>query len=80
MLELVSQDEDEIRDMVKTILLHREILDAYFKFSVTKNGQIASLPMVIKGYVPSLDKLPIFLHNVAIQVSEKKKKRMLKRI
>ncbi|RCH94482.1 DNA mismatch repair protein, partial [Rhizopus azygosporus] len=68
MLELVSQDEDEIRDMVKTILLHREILDAYFKFSVTKNGQIASLPMVIKGYVPSLDKLPIFLHNVAIQV------------
>lgn len=43
MLELVSQYEDEIRDMVKTILLHREILDAYFKFSVTKNGQIGVL-------------------------------------
>lgn len=73
MLELMSQDENEIRDMVKTIVLHREVLDAYFKFSITKNGQIVSLPMVIKGYVPSLDKLPIFLHNIAIQVSEEKK-------
>ncbi|CAO3657950.1 unnamed protein product [Rhizopus microsporus] len=73
MLELVSQDEDERRDMVKTTVLHRGILNAYFKFSVTKNAQIVSLPMAIKGYVPSLNKLPIFLHNIAIQISEKKK-------
>ena len=73
MLELVSQDEDERRDMVKTIVLHRGILNAYFKFPVTKNVQIVSLPMAIKGYVPSLNKLPIFLHNIAIQISEKKK-------
>lgn len=59
--------------MVKTTVLHRGILNAYFKFSVTKNAQIVSLPMAIKGYVPSLNKLPIFLHNIAIQISEKKK-------
>ncbi|CEJ00681.1 hypothetical protein RMCBS344292_14731 [Rhizopus microsporus] len=30
--------------------------------------RLVSLHMVIKGYVPPLDKLPIFFHNVAIQV------------
>ncbi|KAG1229821.1 hypothetical protein G6F68_006442 [Rhizopus microsporus] len=50
MLELVSQDEDERRDMVKTIVLHRGILNAYFKFPVDCDDELNCLYVLAREF------------------------------
>ena len=53
---------DNVPDMVATQLVtSREMLQQYFAFDVSSEGQLLSLPLLIKGYTPSLAKLPRFL-------------------
>ncbi|CRG83953.1 Putative MutL protein homolog 1 [Talaromyces islandicus] len=49
--ELVSQ----------TLIERRDMLDEYFSMEVTEDGELLSIPLLLKGYVPSLAKLPRFL-------------------
>ncbi|GAO49345.1 hypothetical protein G7K_3496-t1 [Saitoella complicata NRRL Y-17804] len=39
----------------------REMLGDYFSIELSEDGEISSIPLLIKGYVPSLAKLPGFL-------------------
>lgn len=37
------------------------MLDEYFSLTLTDEGHIESLPLLLKGYTPDLDRLPYFL-------------------
>jgi len=37
------------------------MIDEYFSLSVTSEGRLESIPMLLKGYTPNLDRLPHFL-------------------
>ncbi|POS73290.1 mutL ortholog-1 [Diaporthe helianthi] len=55
-------DVDEVIDMVSSQLVERrEMLLEYFSFEVSPAGELISIPLLVKGYTPSLAKLPNFL-------------------
>ncbi|EPS32562.1 hypothetical protein PDE_07522 [Penicillium oxalicum 114-2] len=45
----------------KTLIERREMLDEYFSMKINENGELLTLPLLLKGYVPCLAKLPRFL-------------------
>lgn len=45
------------------------MLDEYFSLHITENGKVETLPMLLKGYTPNLDRLPHFLLCLGTQVS-----------
>lgn len=53
---------DTVPDLVTNQLLaSSEMLSQYFNIEVSPKGELVSLPLLIKGYTPSLAKLPRFL-------------------
>ena len=53
---------DTVPNLVATQLIaSREMLSQYFNLEVSPEGELVSLPLLIKGYTPSLAKLPRFL-------------------
>jgi DNA mismatch repair protein MLH1 len=49
---------------------NREMLDEYFSLLITEDGIVVSLPMLLKGYTPNLDRLPHFLLCLGARVSD----------
>lgn len=45
----------------RTLVERREMLDEYFSMKITEEGELLTIPLLLKGYVPSLAKLPRFL-------------------
>ncbi|PTB45480.1 hypothetical protein M441DRAFT_130772 [Trichoderma asperellum CBS 433.97] len=43
------------------LIERREMLQEYFSLEITPTGELVSIPLLIKGYTPSLGKLPRFL-------------------
>ena len=37
--------------------------------TITENGELATLPLMLKGYAPNLDKLPTFLLRLGTEVN-----------
>lgn len=60
-----AEDElnwDEVVDAVKEQLLsRREMLAEYFSLEISEEGDLLGIPLLMKGYTPSLAKLPQFL-------------------
>ncbi|KAF2873439.1 DNA mismatch repair protein-like protein [Massariosphaeria phaeospora] len=55
-------DWEEVVESVKEQLINRRLmLIDYFMMEITKEGQLCSLPLLVKGYTPSIAKLPQFL-------------------
>ena len=53
---------DAVPDIVtKQLLASSEMLSQYFNFAISPQGELVTLPLLIKGYTPSLAKLPRFL-------------------
>ncbi len=68
--QAASADEDsseavEWDDVVTTVeqqlISRREMLAEYFAIDITVDGSLASLPLLMKGYLPSMAKLPRLL-------------------
>ncbi|GAA6030858.1 hypothetical protein JCM8097_008910 [Rhodosporidiobolus ruineniae] len=60
---------DEIVERVyNTLMDARAMLEEYFAFSITDDGKIESLPLVLPGYSPDLSKLPLFLLRIGAHV------------
>lgn len=49
------------QSIAKLLLEKSEMIDEYFSISLTPSGAIESIPMLLKGYTPDLDRLPNFL-------------------
>lgn len=45
----------------RTLIERREMLDEYFSMQISPEGDLLTIPLLLKGYVPSLAKLPRFL-------------------
>lgn len=43
------------------LVTRRDMLAEYFSLNVSEEGELLSIPLMLKGYVPSLGKLPNFL-------------------
>lgn len=55
-------DWDEVVDSVRELLISKApLLSEYFSIEITPEGELCSIPILIKGYTPSLAKLPDFL-------------------
>ncbi|GAB5586850.1 DNA mismatch repair protein Mlh1 [Umbelopsis nana] len=59
----------EIAQSITNLLVDRaEMLLEYFSIRISPSGELLSLPMLIKNYVPTLDKLPLFLLRLGTEV------------
>lgn len=55
-------DWDEVVDTVMQQLIDRRaLLVEYFSLEITEEGELCSIPLLVKGYTPSMAKLPQFL-------------------
>ncbi|KAI1650714.1 DNA mismatch repair protein MutL [Daldinia loculata] len=58
-------DEFDVGDVVDTVaeqlIERREMLLEYFNFDISPAGELSSMPLLLKGYTPSMAKLPQFL-------------------
>lgn len=55
-------DWDDVVETVKSVLISRAaLLQEYFSMEVTAEGELCSIPLLMKGYTPSMAKLPQFL-------------------
>ncbi|KAG4440668.1 hypothetical protein IFR05_003866 [Cadophora sp. M221] len=55
-------DVKEVVELVSAQLIQRRaMLLEYFSLEITEKGQLISIPLLLKGYTPSLAKLPRFL-------------------
>jgi len=46
----------------------REMLSEYFCLTITDEGLVQTLPLILRGYTPNLDKLPLLLMRLGPQV------------
>ncbi|OCH93343.1 DNA binding protein [Obba rivulosa] len=58
-----------INCIVETLMEKREMLNEYFSLSICANGNVQSLPLLLKDFTPNLDKLPLFLMRLGPQVN-----------
>ncbi|PWY95835.1 DNA mismatch repair protein MutL [Aspergillus sclerotioniger CBS 115572] len=47
--------------VAQTLIDRREMLNEYFSLEISPEGDLLSIPLLLKGYIPSLGKLPRFL-------------------
>ncbi|KAI8593436.1 histidine kinase-like ATPase [Geranomyces variabilis] len=57
----IMANEDIAEECATTLTTHRAMLLEYFSLTITPTGEITSLPVLLRNYVPRLDKLPAFL-------------------
>lgn len=60
-----ASSQDTPQAMTEDLLSKRAMLFQYFKIEISPDGKIAALPLLVKGYVPSLAGLPKFLRTLA---------------
>ncbi|KAI9725249.1 MAG: DNA mismatch repair protein [Chrysothrix sp. TS-e1954] len=53
--------EEVVSDVHDEIMSRRDMLAEYFSFDLSPDGDLQGLPLLIKGYAPSMAKLPRFL-------------------
>ncbi|GAA5969281.1 hypothetical protein JCM3765_002311 [Sporobolomyces pararoseus] len=65
----VKLSVDQIISKIHTRLIEaREMIDEYFSIEINDHGELASLPVILPGHAPSLEKLPLFLLRIGIYV------------
>ncbi|RVX66833.1 hypothetical protein B0A52_09563 [Exophiala mesophila] len=54
--------KEEVIQRVYDQLIHRrQMLSEYFSLEISEDGLLGAIPMLVKGYLPSMAKLPTFL-------------------
>ncbi|CED84675.1 DNA mismatch repair protein-MLH1 family [Phaffia rhodozyma] len=53
--------EATIQMIEQRLIERREMLDEYFSLTITEDGRIESIPLLLEGYTPDLNRLPEFL-------------------
>ncbi|KXJ92179.1 histidine kinase-like ATPase [Microdochium bolleyi] len=63
--ELMDDDDFDVDEVVakveQQLIERREMLREYFSLEISPTGELLSIPLLMKGYTPSLAKLPQFL-------------------
>ncbi|KAI1386415.1 DNA mismatch repair protein MutL [Hypoxylon trugodes] len=68
-----SDNDFEVDEVVEAVaeqlIERREMLIEYFSFEITPAGELLSIPLLLKGYTPSMAKLPRFLLRLGPRVN-----------
>ncbi|KAI0777761.1 DNA binding protein [Trametes elegans] len=59
---------DVVDRIVSIVTARRDMLQEYFSLGISEDGQVETLPMLLRDYTPNLDKLPLFLMRLGPQV------------
>ncbi|BGP57805.1 DNA mismatch repair protein Mlh1 [Rhodotorula sphaerocarpa] len=59
---------DIVEKVVETLTSAAPMLEEYFSMTITEQDELASLPLVLPGHAPDLDKLPLFLLRLGAHV------------
>lgn len=59
---------DGHKEIYELLLSKREMVDEYFSLLISEDGVVETLPLVLKGFMPNLDRLPHFLLCLGTQV------------
>ncbi|ODQ67253.1 DNA mismatch repair protein MutL [Nadsonia fulvescens var. elongata DSM 6958] len=57
--------EDGLRQLINM----RDMLFEYFTIHITSDGMIVALPLLLKGYIPPINKLPAFIYRLVNNVN-----------
>lgn len=72
LMTLAGSTEEDIIETIERLREMREMLEQYFSLSFTDNEPddllLTSLPLVLKGYIPPLYKLPFFFKTLGSEV------------
>ena len=60
--------ERVVQRIEELLMEKREMMDEYFSLRISADGLVETLPMVLVGYTPDLDRLPHFLLCLGTQV------------
>ncbi|KAM0749340.1 putative DNA mismatch repair protein [Meredithblackwellia eburnea MCA 4105] len=60
--------EEIVQRIFDRLMQSRAMLDEYFSFTISDNGEIESLPLVLQGHTPNLNMLPHFLIRIGVNV------------
>ena len=52
----------------ETLMQRREMLLEYFSMTISEDGMVETIPLLLRNYSPNLDKLPLFLMRLGPQV------------
>ncbi|KAG0332523.1 DNA mismatch repair protein [Podila horticola] len=64
------KSKDEIAATVTNMLVsRREMLREYFSLCITEDGLLSAIPLMIKGYIPNMEKLPDLLWRLGSEVN-----------
>ncbi|EXX72706.1 mismatch repair ATPase MLH1 [Rhizophagus irregularis DAOM 197198w] len=66
--EDLKPNEEISQIIIDQLISRKEMLLEYFSMTITENGELATLPLMLKGYAPNLDKLPTFLLRLGTEV------------
>ncbi|KAF2396637.1 DNA mismatch repair protein MutL [Trichodelitschia bisporula] len=58
-----------VKSVLDQLLERRDMLAEYFALEISEEGQLLSIPLLVKGYTPSLTKLPSFLLGLGPRVN-----------
>ncbi|KAI9243247.1 hypothetical protein BY458DRAFT_448401, partial [Sporodiniella umbellata] len=73
------EDEEKIASKITHLLLSKaQMLEEYYSLKLSSNGFLESLPMMIRNYIPPLDKLPLFLLRLGTEVDWDEEKNCFK--
>ncbi|CAE6461681.1 unnamed protein product [Rhizoctonia solani] len=68
-------DPKKIGDKIAQLLMdRREMLDEYFGIQISEDGLVQCLPLLLPGYTPNIDLLPMFLMHLGPRVDWKSEK------
>lgn len=58
----------ELKAISDILFSQREMLKEYFSMCINDNSELETIPLLLKGYTPNLDKLPLFLMRLGPEV------------
>jgi len=62
-------DKTDLANFAEKLLMEkRDMLNDYFSLNIDQNGNILTIPMLLDGYVPFLENLPIFVLRLATEI------------
>ncbi|KAG8873304.1 DNA mismatch repair protein [Tulasnella sp. 331] len=62
-------EPDAAVEIIASILTSRsEMLEEYFAMKINRKGELETLPLLLKGYTPNLDRLPLLLMRLGPEV------------
>ncbi|CEL63269.1 DNA mismatch repair protein Mlh1 OS=Mus musculus GN=Mlh1 PE=2 SV=2 [Rhizoctonia solani AG-1 IB] len=74
-IQKAGLDPEKIGDKIIRILTNRrEMLEEYFGIQISEDGLVQSLPLLLPGYTPNIDLLPVFLMHLGPRVDWKSEK------